>query len=56
MTESSKAERSRNLRYKRPALASLGYESLITELWEIRETCNDIHWFVDQGDETLLNA
>lgn len=47
MTESSKAERSRNLRYKRPALASLGYESLITELWEIRETCNDIHWFVD---------
>ena len=56
MTDSSKAERRRNLRYKRPALASLGYESLITELWEIRETCNDIHWFVDQGDETLLNA
>ena len=56
MTESSKAYRSRNLRYKRPALASLGYESLIAELDEIREVCNDIHWFVDQGDETILNA
>lgn len=52
----AKAYRARNLRYKRPALASLGYDSLITELWEIREACSDIHWFIDDGDETLLNA
>lgn len=56
MEELTKAQRARNLMYKRPALASLGYDSLITELWEIREACNDIHWFVDQGDETILNA
>ncbi len=51
-----KANRTRNLRYKRPALASLGYDALQTELWDIREACNDVHWFVEQGDETLLNA
>lgn len=51
-----KANRVRNLRYKRPALASLGYDAILTELWDIREACNDIHWFIEQGDETLLNA
>lgn len=51
-----KANRARNLRYKRPALASLGYDAILTELWDIREACNDIHWFIEQGDETLLNA
>ena len=51
-----KANRTRNLRYKRPALASLGYDALQTELWDIREACSDVHWFVEQGDETLLNA
>ena len=45
-----KANRTRNLRYKRPALASLGYDALQTELWDIREACNDVHWFVEQGD------
>ena len=51
-----KAERTRNMRYKRPALASIGVEDLIRELEEIQEACTDIHWFTDQDDETLLNA
>jgi len=52
----TKAERARGLRYKRPALASLGYEALQSELDDIQEICGDIHWFIDQDDETLLNA
>lgn len=53
----SKAVRTRDLRYKRPALASLGFDFLRTELWDIREACNDIRWFTaQQDDETLLNA
>lgn len=52
----SKAERSKNMRYKRPALASMGAEFLMDELDQIREACADIHWFTDQDDETLLNA
>lgn len=56
MTGNDRAYRARNLRYKRPALASLGYDSLMTELSEIQEVCADVHWFVDQNDKTLLNA
>ena len=51
-----KANRTRNLRYKRPALASLGWEKLWDELYAIQEACTDVHWFVDQDDDTLLNA
>ena len=52
----SKADRTRNLRYKRPALASMGFEQLQAELEVIREACGDIHYYIDQDDETLLNA
>lgn len=51
-----KAERTRNLRYKRPALASLGFDSILNELRELSEVCSDVHWFTDGDDETLLNA
>lgn len=51
-----KATRTRNLRYKRPALASLGWDAMWRELEEIQEACSDIHWFMDQDDDTLLNA
>ncbi len=52
----SKAERARNLRYKRPALASMGKDELIEELERIQEACSDIHWFTDQDEKTLINA
>lgn len=51
-----RAERARNLRYKRAALASMGFEFVLSELDEMRETCGTIHWWTDQDDETLLNA
>lgn len=52
----SKANRTRDMRYKRPALASMGYDTVRDELWKIRDACTDIHWFTDQDDDTLLNA
>ena len=52
----TKAGHTRDMRYKRPALASMGYDAMRTELWNIREACTDIHWFTDQDDDTLLNA
>ena len=50
------AEHSRNLRYKRPALASIGYDAMTYELDVISDKCSDIHWWTDTDDETLLNA
>ena len=52
----TKAERSRNLRYKRPALASMGYDAMTDELDMIADKCSDIRWWTDTDDETLLNA
>lgn len=53
----TKSERTRALRYKRPALVSMGYDDIDRELDEIQEACSDVRWFMD-GDngETLLNA
>lgn len=51
-----KATRTRNLRYKRPALASMGFDTMMAELEEIESACSDVHWFADQDDETLINA
>nr|DAL25942.1 MAG TPA_asm: hypothetical protein [Caudoviricetes sp.] len=52
------SDRTRALRYKRPALASMGAEAIMTELDEISENCNGIRYYVEQADsdETLLNA
>ena len=52
----TKSERARQLRYKRPALASMGYSDILDELYEIQEACDNVHWFMDSDDETLLNA
>lgn len=54
--EAIKAERSRNLRYKRPALRSMGYDDMITELYDIAETCETVRWYEDNDEDTLLNA
>lgn len=51
----SKADRCRNLRYKKPALMDLGYFAITEKLEEIQEVCSEIHWAFDD-DETLINA
>lgn len=51
-----KENRTRNLRYKRPALASMGFDAMIAELDEIEEACVGVRWFADQDDEALINA
>lgn len=50
----TKEERTRALRYKRPALASMGYEHIQSELEEIVEACADVAWFA--GDIDSLTA
>lgn len=51
----TKAERSRNLRYKRGALASMGFESMELELQEIQEACDEVAWYSEDID-TLTEA
>lgn len=52
----SKEQRTRVLRYKRPALVSLGYDDIIKELWEIQDACGNVQWFLDCDESMLLDA
>ena len=52
----SRAQRSAALRYKRPALASLGFDIILIELEEMQAFLADAHWWSEQDEETLLNA
>lgn len=47
-------QRTRALRYKRPALASMGYEHIQKELEKIVEACDGVAWFA--GDRGALTA
>lgn len=44
-----------NLRYRRPALSSLGWERLNMDLSEIEEDCDSVAWAA-RDDESLLDA
>lgn len=49
------AEKSRRLRYKRPALQMLRYEDITNELYEISSRCEEMQWTVND-DDALLDA
>ena len=51
----SKAEKCRNLMYKRSMLADINYMTITDNLYEMQEVCSDIHYAFDD-DETLINA
>lgn len=56
MDARSKEEIARNLRYKRPALASMGWETMTEELMQIAEECYNVHWYLDTDEDNLVAA
>lgn len=51
----TKAQRARNLRYKKAALATLSFDSMTDELYTIASECTDIQYFMSD-DESLVAA
>jgi hypothetical protein len=51
----TKAQRARNLRYKKAALSTLSYDSMADELYDISSACADIQYFMSD-DESLVAA
>lgn len=45
-------QRAKALRYKRPALATLGWHNIYDELCDIQNACDDIRWIADSSDIT----
>lgn len=52
----TKRQKAKQLRYKKPIVKALNLESIYQELWDIQEQCEDVHWYFDTDDETLINA
>ncbi len=49
----TKEERTRALRYKRPALQTMGWDAISAELEEISEACDSVSYFIGNDDELL---
>ena len=49
----TKAERTRAMRYKRPALASMGFDQIEAELEEMSTACDEVAYFLGDEDELL---
>ena len=57
MTNSEiRKHKAKQLRYKHSALESLGSAFLMDRLSEIEEACEDVRYFVDNDEDSLLNA
>ena len=54
-TESQKAYKAKQLRYKKPIARGLNLETIQSELWDMISACEDIHWY-DNDQESLVNA
>lgn len=52
----TKRQKAKQLRYRKPIVKALNLESIYQELWDIQEQCEDVHWYFDTDDETLINA
>ena len=54
--EETKRMKAKNLRYKKPAAKGLTLDGIREALWGIREACDDVQYYIEEDDETLVNA
>lgn len=52
----TKRRKALKLRYRKPIVKNLNLESIWQELWDIQEQCENVHWYFDTDEETLINA
>ena len=52
----TKREKAKKLRYKKTIVKELNLMTIQMELSDIQEACEDVHWYFDSDDDTLLNA
>ena len=56
MKTRSKAEIARDTRWKLPSLNRLGFNEMTLLMEQIQEDIDNIHYFIDNGDETFMEA
>jgi hypothetical protein len=54
--EETKRMKAKELRYKKPIVKDLNIESIVQNLWDIQEACENVRWYCETDEETLINA
>lgn len=54
--DDTKRIKAKGLRYKKPIAKGLTLDDIRDALWEIMDACADVQYYVDEDDETLVNA
>lgn len=56
--EETKRKKAMSLRYRKAMVKDLNMDSITESLWEIRDACQEVHWYcdTDDGSDTLINA
>lgn len=54
--EETRREKARLLRYKKPVVRDINLQTILEELQEITEACDDVRYFWETDEDTLLNA
>lgn len=54
--EETKRYKAKQLRYKKPIVKDLNLWTIQQELWDIQEACEDVRWYSDTDEDTLINA
>ena len=54
--EEIRREKARQLRYRKPIVRDLNLQAIQNRLWEIQEECENVRWFEDNDEETLIEA
>lgn len=54
--EEQKRLKAKQMRYKKAIVRDLNYESIQQRLWEMQEECENIKWFYDTDEESLINS
>lgn len=52
----TRRQKAKRLRYRKPIVKNLNLWSIRQELCDIQEQCEEVHWYCDTDDETLINA
>lgn len=52
----TKRFKAQQLRYKKPIVKNLNLDTIQEELWDIQSECEDVHWYFDTDEDTLINA
>lgn len=54
--EEIRREKAKQLRYRKPIVKDLNLQEIQEQLWDIQEECENVRWFEDSDEETLIDA